>query len=300
MTRQELEEKLNQPSDCSKSFNRLYNLTKILRSENGCPWDKDQTPLSNRRNLMEEVFEALDAITSEDAAHAKEELGDVIFNALLTAVMYEDSKDFTAEAMLDEITEKLVRRHPHVFGEASTGNAENKGPSENTAQVMDMWERIKENVEGRKSGSVLDQVPADFPPLLKSCKLLSKAAKKGFEWKSADDAVSKVKEELNEATEAASEISGDIKKALTLSEGSSEKTESFLHLEEELGDLLLSTVNLCRMYGVDPCIALDRADRKFYRRFTYVERNMEQSGLSMDSSHVSEMEQLWKQAKNQE
>ena len=253
----------------SESFLKLYEITKKLRGEDGCPWDKKQTPSTLRETFIEETFEVIDAITEGDPMHAREELGDAFFNIVLISYCYEQAGDFTISEVLDEISEKLVRRHPHVFGDVQADTA---------AKVIRQWDKIKEEVEGRKSDSVLDSVPNGFPPLLKAYKMLKKAAKSGFDWPSVELAESKVREELEE-------ISGAIK------ENNQE------HLEEEAGDMLLAAVNYCRNLGVDPNVALEKAAKKFSCRFRFVEKKMKEKGLAMEEKNDAEMLALWKEAK---
>lgn len=253
----------------SSSFSRLYEITERLRSENGCPWDKRQTPATLRETFIEETFEVIDAITEGDPNHAKEELGDAFFNLILISYCYEQAGDFTIAQVLDEISEKLVRRHPHVFGEAQADTA---------AKVIRQWDKIKEEVEGRKGDSVLDTVPKGFPPLLKAYKILKKAAKSGFDWRSVKEAEGKVREELEE-------ISGAV------SEGNP------VHIEEEAGDFLLAAVNYCRKLGVDPNVALEKACVKFRKRFRHVEKGMKDKGVAMEESNDGIMLSLWKEAK---
>ncbi len=286
----------------SDSFLRLFDVVKTLCSEGGCPWDMDQTPLSMRQYLIEETFEACDAIASEDFSHVREELGDVMLNCLMTSFMYEKQGKFSVSEVFDDVSEKLVRRHPHVF-KNSTGKSEMTETVTSSNQVMNQWDRIKSNVEGRKTVSVLDEVPSGFPPMLKAYKMLKKAAKKGFEWRNAEEARNKVDEEWAEVLDAVNNVklhknkSDD--KAYTVSGGSKQLNDAQSHLEEEIGDLLLSVINYGRLMDVDPMSALSRAVKKFYSRFTYVEREMDCSGETMDSDHIDKMIELWKQSKKQ-
>ena len=297
------------------AFLRLSAITRALRAPDGCPWDKDQTPLSLRRDLMEEAFEAIDAITQGDAGHVKEELGDVFFNVMLLAFMYEEAGSFTTEEVLSAIGGKLVRRHPHVFAR-SEGASQMTGAVTDSAAVLSQWDRIKENVEGRKGASVLDSVPEGFPPLLRAYKLLSKAEKKHFMWESSEDALHKVQEEMDEVAEAVNEVvasrpaarpsaSADSSSAqhprpFTKSGGSPAFDAAQLHLEEEIGDALFAFVNYARSLGVDASLALDRANRKFYRRFTHVEARMAETGRPMDRAHAADMQAFWDEAKAKE
>lgn len=265
MVSKELLKSISEREDSfSGAFGRLFRLIEILRSPEGCPWDSSQTPASMRPCLIEEMFEVVDAITKDDIDNTREELGDLMFNILLTAYMYEQKGDFTISDSLNDVVDKLIRRHPHVFTDQNYVNG--------------LWEKIKTEVEGRKKDSVLDEVPEGFPPLMKSYKYLKKAAKKGFDWTDVKDVNNKILEELNEVEDAAL------------------KTDRS-HLEEELGDLLLSVVNLSRFYGIDPSVALSRANDKFYNRFSFVEKSMKTNDIPMTTEHLQEMERFWQQAK---
>ena len=269
-------------SETSDAYEQLYETVKTLRAEGGCPWDRAQTPLSMRSALIEEAFEAADAVTQNDAPHAKEELGDVMLNAVLIAYMYEQSGDFTVAQVLESVTEKLIRRHPHVFPQSEGASCMTEEVKTGD-QVISQWDRIKEEVEGRGTGrTVLDEVPEGFPPLLRAYKMQKKAAKLGFDWKTMEPVRAKVYEELHETEEA-------------------EQEHDQHHLEEEFGDLMFAVLNYMRHLGVDPEIAMDRVNRKFYRRFSYVEQHMKDAGIPLDSSDESlkAEEQFWDDAKKQ-
>lgn len=280
-----------------KEFRRFLETIHTLRSPNGCPWDREQTPLSMRKPLIEETFEAVDAITQEDVVHAKEELGDVLLNTAMISYMYEQDGAFTIADSIRELTDKLIRRHPHVWPQ-SQGASQADGKAETSSEVLSQWERIKQNVEGRKSDSILDEVPQGFPPLLRAAKLQKKAAKKGFEWNNISEALQKVQEELAEVQAARLELENKCGQESPFLKDSSENINSVqLHVEEEIGDLLFAVVNYSRMLGVDPETALNRTNQKFYRRFTYVERQMEQNKIPQDKNHLKEAEHLWTEAK---
>lgn len=253
----------------AESFNRLYEITKKLRGKDGCPWDKKQTPATLRETFIEETFEVIDAITENDPMHAREELGDAFFNVVLISYCYEQSGDFSIAQVLDEISEKLVRRHPHVFGQSQADTAE---------KVVRQWEKIKAEVEGRKGDSVLDTVPNGFPPMLKAYKILKKAAKAGFDWRTIQMAEDKVHEELEEIAQA-------------------QRENDPAHVEEEAGDFLLAAVNYCRKLGVDPNVALEKACRKFGGRFRMVEKGMKEKNLEMKEENDKTMLDLWKSSK---
>lgn len=282
-----------------KAFNRLYNVVKILRCPQGCPWDKEQTPLSMRRDLIEEVFEAVDAITAEDSFHAKEELGDVMLNATMISYMYEQKGDFSVAEVLNELAEKLIRRHPHVFPE-SEGSVCATSPVNNGKEVLNQWDRIKENVEGRKTECILDEVPEGFPPLLRAYKLQKKASKKGFDWDNADDVKAKITEELSEVEEARVKVESLLKNqsAHAFEMKSSKETDvAQKALEGEIGDLLFAVVNYARHLGVDPETALNSSNVKFYNRFSYVQKKMEEGNIPMIQENLSKMDEFWNEAK---
>ena len=252
--------------------------------------------------MIEEVFEACDAITMQDASHVKEELGDVILNASLIAYMYEQNKDFTVADVLNELTGKLIRRHPHVFKQ-SEGSSCMTSEIRTSSEVISQWDKIKENIEGRKGGSsILDEVPEGFPPLLRAYKMQKKAGKKGFDWKTTEPVAAKVQEEFSEVQEAEK----NVKKILTETKSEAVPLTKYstpavdaaqLHLEEEFGDLLFAVINYMRHLGIDPETAMARSNRKFYRRFSYVEQHMNEAGIPMNGDHLGDEERLWKEAK---
>ena len=265
------------------SFSRFYNIIAKLRAPDGCPWDKEQTPISMRSDLVEETFEAVDAITQKDTEHIKEELGDVLLNAAMITYMHEQQDLFKMSDVLDAVSEKLVRRHPHVFPE-SAGKSEATDSVKTSEQVLNQWDKIKQNLEGRAGKSILDEVPEGIPALLRATKLQKKAAKKGFDWNTPEEVCHKIKEELAEVQEAQISLDG------------SEKAK--LHLEEEIGDLLFAVVNLSRFLKVDPVIALQRANQKFYSRFTFIEQKMAENSFPMDFEHINQMERFWNESKS--
>ena len=282
-----------------KAFNRLYNVVKILRCPEGCPWDKEQTPLSMRRDLIEETFEAVDAITQEDSFHAKEELGDVMLNATMISYMYEQKGDFSVAEVLNELAKKLIRRHPHVFPE-SEGSVCANTPVKNGEQVLNQWDRIKENVEGRKTECILDEVPQGFPPLLKAYKMQKKAAKKGFDWDNVEDVKAKITEELEEVEEARLKVNELLKNQdvhVFEMKSSKEADEAQKELEGEIGDLLFAVVNYARHLGVDPETALNATNTKFHKRFSYVQKKMEENEIPMIQENLSKMDEFWNEAK---
>jgi tetrapyrrole methylase family protein/MazG family protein len=248
----------------------LYEVVRKLRSPEGCPWDKEQTPSTLRGGLIEETFECIEAINDGDPAHIKEELGDVFLLATMISYMFEQEEKFSVSDVLEGISGKLIRRHPHVFGDARV---------KDSSEVLDNWARIKTEQEGRPpKDSILDEVRRSFPPLERACKLQKKAAKAGFDWESAEDVFLKIDEELEEVRDARENPTKD-------------------NVEGELGDLLFSVVNLCRFLDVDPSVAIARCNDKFTERFKYVEKKMKENNIEMNQSNLSVMDAYWDEAK---
>jgi len=257
-----------------KAFGRLYSIVARLRAPDGCPWDREQSPASLRGSVIEEAYELVEAIDEGDAAHVAEEAGDLFLLATMIPYMYEEKGAFSVAQALEGIGDKLIRRHPHVFGQAVADTPE---------AVLRQWDDIKENVEGRrKKDSLLDAVSRALPPLERAYKLQKKAAKVGFDWARSADVWAKAREELLEAEEACEALAATGERAA---------------LEEELGDLLFSAVNLSRFLGVDPALALHAANEKFSRRFRQVEKGMAESGREMSAEHMAFMDGLWNAAK---
>ncbi|MDR2313200.1 MAG: nucleoside triphosphate pyrophosphohydrolase [Spirochaetaceae bacterium] len=253
------------------AFTRLCGIVERLRGEGGCPWDREQSPQSLRGDLAEETYECIEAITGGDPVHIREELGDLFLLVTMISYMHQQEGLFTISGVLEGISEKLIRRHPHVFGGAK---------AENSAAVLENWARIKVEQEGRKPrDSVLDEVSRSLPPLERAFKLQKKAAKKGFDWSRAGGVLDKLREEVEEVAAAA--------------EDAKEKDA----LEEELGDLLFSVVNLCRFFAVDPALALGRTNGKFIRRFKHVETRMKEKALEMKAENLEAMDRFWNEAK---
>ncbi len=259
--------------NAAESFARLFTIVARLRAPDGCPWDREQNIQSIRGNIVEEAYELVEAISELDMAHIREESGDLFLLAAMTAYMCEQEGGFTTAQALDSVSEKLLRRHPHVFGDsiADTPDA-----------VVHQWNKIKEQKEGRrKKDSVLDEVSRHLPPLERAYKLQKKASKVGFDWPSPEPVWAKVEEELAEARSA-------------LAEGKADE------LESEIGDLLFSLVNLSRVLGIDPGLALLRTNEKFSKRFRQVEKGMKEKGLPMSAEALSVMDGLWENAKKEE
>ncbi|MDR1910086.1 MAG: nucleoside triphosphate pyrophosphohydrolase [Spirochaetaceae bacterium] len=269
-------------STAEEAFKGLYDTVARLRAPGGCPWDREQTPASLRKDLIEETYECVEAINGKEAPHIQEELGDLLLLITMLAYMHEEEGAFSVAETLEGITAKLIRRHPHVFAGVEV---------KDSAEVISNWARIKVEQEGRKpKDSVLDEVSTALPVLDRAYGLQKKAARAGFDWADSGGVFDKVEEELAEVREALAGAEG----TPPSSPAGPEERE---RLEEELGDLLFSVVNLCRFLGADPSTALLRANTKFVSRFTHVEGEMKKGGHEMKRENLPLMDRLWNEAK---
>ncbi|MDR2619314.1 MAG: nucleoside triphosphate pyrophosphohydrolase [Treponema sp.] len=276
------------PVSPAEAFEHLYGVIRKLRAPEGCPWDREQTPLSLRGGLIEETYECVEAIDEKDPSHVKEELGDIFLLAVMISYMYEEEGEFSVAGALEGISEKLIRRHPHVFAGLSV---------KDSAEVLDNWAKIKVEQEGRKpKDSILDEVSRGLPPLDRAWKLQKKAAKAGFDWPDIKGVVSKITEELRELEDAVA--SADAIANIAADSGAAGTHAGAV--EEELGDLLFSVVNLCRYLHVEPSVALQRTNIKFTERFKYVEKRMKESGAGMKQENLGLMDKYWNEAKKAE
>ncbi|OQX29777.1 MAG: nucleoside triphosphate pyrophosphohydrolase [Spirochaeta sp. LUC14_002_19_P3] len=258
----------------AEEFTKLLQTIALLRSPEGCPWDREQSPSSMRECLLEECHELIEAINTRDTANVREEIGDIILITAMISQMYAEEQHFDIAAVLEELNAKLIRRHPHVFGESKARHAE---------EALQNWERVKTDVEGRKKTlSVLDGIPQSLPPLNRALKLQKKAAKKGFDWPDMNGPLQKIQEELRELTDLVEQ----------------DKPASPERREEELGDLLFSIVNYARHLGIDPALALSRSSLKFEQRFRHVEQQMNHNAIPMAPENLAVMDTYWEEAKN--
>lgn len=247
-------------------FDRLIEIMRSLRSENGCEWDKKQTHESLRQYLIEEAYEAVEAIDSMDMDLLKEELGDLLLHVVFHARLGEEKGNFDINAVLAGINEKLLRRHPHVFGDNKEKDIE---------KIKMDWEESKRK-EGR--GSRIDGIPKNMSGLQRAFRLQEKAASTGFDWDNVEDIWAKIDEEIGEVRKAADD---------------GNKNE----LEEEIGDLIFSAVNLSRFMGVNPEDALRRTIKKFETRFRSIEKSAEENGRNITELSLEEMDKIWESNK---
>jgi len=260
-------------AEATNAFGKLMDLIRTLRSEKGCPWDKKQTPQTMHPYILEEYHELIEAINKGSLNDIVDEFGDLIFLVIFVAYMFEQSGVTSLAEILEGVTAKMVRRHPHVFGEVQVNDAE---------EVIDNWAKIKaseENIQRRES--ILDGIPRSLPALNRAQKLARRAAKVGFDWTRPDEVLPKVEEELNEFKQAV--LSGE--KAPT---------------REELGDLLFVIVNAARHLEINSEAALNETSDKFERRFRYIETKLREKGTPLTEATLEEMDELWDEAKRLE
>ena len=256
-------------NDTLQSFQRLLDIMNELREK--CPWDKKQTLESIRPLTIEETYELSEAILEGDVHNVRKELGDLLLHIVFYAKIASEQSAFTIKDVMDSLCDKLVYRHPHVFGDVEASTA---------GQVMKNWEQLKlKEKDGNKT--VLSGVPASLPALIKAQRIQEKARAVGFDWEQREQVWGKVQEELDE-------LRAEVEKMDTQK------------VEAELGDLLFSVVNAARLYGVDPETALERTNKKFIKRFGYLERETIKKGRPLTQMTLAEMNEVWEEAKKAE
>lgn len=249
------------------AFGRMLDILDELRVK--CPWDAKQTNESLRPNTIEETFELAEALANDDTPNIKKELGDVLLHIAFYSKIAQEKEQFDIADVCDALTDKLIFRHPHVFGEVKV---------DSTEQVLENWEQIKLKEKGGNK-TVLGGVPAALPALIKANRIQEKARNVGFDWEEPSQVWDKVNEEIGEVK---AEIASGNKEAL----------------EQEFGDLLFAVVNASRLYGVNPENALEKTNKKFIRRFNYLEQKCKERGLNMQDMTLAELDSIWDEAKS--
>jgi len=253
-------------------FDRLVEIFERLRAPGGCPWDARQTHKSISQCAVEEAYELMDAIDSGDLDHLREELGDLLLQVLFHSTIAKDLGEFTIRDVINGLADKLIYRHPHVFGTEQVAGSE---------EVIRNWERLKQQEEGKEGReSILDGIPEALPALLQARKIQSRASRAGFDWPDHRGVIDKVKEEADELREA-------------MERGDPED------IKAEIGDLLFSIVNLSRFAGVDPETALRRTNRTFRNRFRKIEEEALRRGVPLEEMSLEEMDEIWQRAKDE-
>ncbi|KIE42781.1 nucleoside triphosphate pyrophosphohydrolase [Geobacter anodireducens] len=256
-------------TDEQAGFGRIMEIMRRLRGPGGCPWDAEQTHESLKRYLLEEAYEVIEAIDAGSPEMLREELGDLLLQPVFHAVVAEERGAFAMADVLETLAEKLVSRHPHVFGDQVVRTSD---------EQIENWERIKQKEKAQERRSALAGVPAHLPALMRAQKVTEKASRVGFDWARVDEVHAKVMEELAEFEEA-------------MAAGNQQR------MEAELGDLLFAIVNLGRFLALDPEEALRKTIERFTRRFSHIEETLHDRGVALKDASLAEMEALWEEAK---
>jgi MazG family protein len=272
-------------ADVSQPFQRLVEVVAQLRAPEGCPWDREQTLQSLSHFVLEEAYEVVDAVERGDTTSLREEIGDHIFEGVFLAQIAAENGLFTVSDSLQSVTDKLVRRHPHVFqADGSVHDLASKQRAPSAEAALQRWNSLKaqERAKDGRPHSVLGGVPKSLPALLRAFKIGKRAAEVGFDWERSEDVIAKMEEEVSELREALTEVSPDPARA-----------------EEEMGDLLFAITNLSRKLGIEPEAALRKANDKFTRRFEAMEQTISASGRIMGDMTLAELEREWLNVKSQ-
>jgi MazG family protein len=258
---------MKQEEKAGEKFEQLVQIMETLRGDRGCPWDKEQDEKSITNYFLEEVYEAVEAISANDTKALAEELGDVLMEVVFLAQIYKEKRKFSIDEVLNGINQKMVRRHPHVFG------PERK---ETSREVVDDWIRGKKEEKERES--LFDRFPNSTPSLLAAFQIGLRVSHYGFDWSQAREALQKVKEEVVE-----------LEKVID----AQDKAE----LSREMGDVFFSLVNVSRLLGINPEIALRQANKKFIKRFKYIEKKLKEEKKGLGQTSLEEMDKIWEEAK---
>ena len=258
-------------NEINKKLDELVKIVKKLRSPNGCEWDKQQTSETLIPYLLEEAYEVAESIMDNSSSHLKEELGDLLLHVVFQAVLSEEKDEFSMNDVIVSINKKLIQRHPHVFDKDLL--------SKDVESIKKNWELNKKNEKNRDS--ILDGIPKSLPSLMSSERLQDKAASVGFEWENYQDVIDKIYEELEE-----------LKLGI--------KDNNQKNIEEELGDILIGVVNLSRFLNVSAEVAMQKANKKFYKRFTTMEKFITKDKKEIDKLSLAELDIYWKKVKDEE
>jgi len=253
-------------------YKALNDLVHKLLSPEGCPWDRQQTHESLKNYLIEEAYEFVEAVEENDHSKMEEELGDILFHVVIHSVIASKDNKFSLQSVTEKITEKMIRRHPHVFGETTVSSVED---------VWTNWDKIKKTETKKKdTESLLRNIPKNLPALLRAEKIQKRASRGGFDWQDISPVLDKIEEEMNELKDVV-------------------KLDDKAKIIDEMGDYLFSIVNLCRKLEIDPEDALQGANKKFIHRFSGVERKLKNDNREMKNMSMKEMDKLWEEVKKE-
>lgn len=268
-----IEYHFEEASTLEEAVNNLYTILTLLRSPEGCPWDREQTSESISLDLLEELYEYLDTLQDENIEASAEELGDILLNAFMLARIHEEQNDFTPIKAINLVCAKLIRRHPHVFGSLEVSDPQ---------EVLKVWNKIKVDVEGKtdKEEDFFSRIPRSMGKLATALKMQKKMEQVGFDWPNIEGVLAKIDEEKGELVEA---IQGENRE----------------HIEEELGDLLFAVVNLARFLDLDPALALHRSNQKVRRRFNSVVKYCKEHSIELTYDNVELLNTIWEKVKEE-
>ncbi len=256
----------------SEEFDKLVGIIKRLRAPGGCPWDREQTLYSLKQNVIEEVFEFIDALDRKDIDNIKEELGDMLLHIVFHSVIAEEDGLFELKDVINGVSEKLIRRHPHVFKGLKVNGVED---------VLKNWDEIKQAEKHKEKTHYLDDVPRSLPSIERALKLQQKAKKVGFDWENEQECFEKVKEEF-----------GELQEALDSKDKNS--------IESEIGDLIFALINLSRFFNINPSEALRKTSLRFENRFNCIEDSLKQENKTLRQADLEDMEKRWQKCKESE
>lgn len=264
-------------------WQELLAIFSFLRSDQGCPWDRKQTHQSLRSNMIEEAYESIEAIDDEEPDRLKDELGDVLLQVIFHSQIAEENKEFAIQDVIDNLAQKLIRRHTHIFG---------KDQAETEEDALNTWAKNKIVEKGQRSAAdSVEDIPESFPALSKAFKVQKRAAKLGFDWDETETVIEKIKEEMLEVGSAKEEL---------VEESLENYHNAKLNLEMEAGDLLFAVVNYLRHLKIDPEIALNRSTKKFQKRFRKIEELVTKSGNELEQLTIDELDNYWNHVKAEE
>ncbi|AEC01844.1 nucleoside triphosphate pyrophosphohydrolase [Parasphaerochaeta coccoides] len=260
--------------DFPSAMEQLHRIIGLLRSPEGCPWDRELTAPRTAQSIIDETYEYIDELKNHRISGQREEIGDILINVVTLLHMHEDNASFPATDAINEVCEKLIRRHPHVFTDTVSAH--------DSTEVLSVWNNVKEEIEGKKAEkeNPFSRIPKSLPPLERAYEIQKKMKKVGFEWPDVQGVLNKVCEELDELVDATNTL-----------EPNQER------IEEEAGDLLFAVVNLVRFLGFNPAQTLHGANQKLAGRFEAVARLAVERNIPLDKEHMSEMDELWEEVK---